>query len=135
MTGSSPPTARIPSSARSGGTRRWRSVSGGPATTSTSTPSSRSAGRRDGLRPEAGDGRLTARQATVWGPDDGLADAFATALLLGGRDAAGAFEELRASDEEPDRPSRWGAYVVENDRAWRLGETDALVAPRLDGVG
>lgn len=90
---------------------------------------------RDGSRPEAGDGRLTARQATVWGPDDGLADAFATALLLGGREAAGAFEELRASDEETDRPSRWGAYVVEDGRAWRLGETDSLAAPRLDIVG
>lgn len=90
---------------------------------------------RDGSRPKAGDGRLTARQATVWGPDDGLADAFATALLLGGRDAASAFEELRASDEETDRPSRWGAYVVENDRAWRLGETDALVGPSLAVMG
>lgn len=90
---------------------------------------------RDGSRPEAGDGRLTARLATVWGPDDGLADAFATALLLGGREAAGAFEELRASDEETDRPSRWGAYVVEDGRAWRLGETDSLAAPRLDVVG
>lgn len=93
---------------------------------------------RDGSRPQTGDGRLAARQATVWGPDDGLADAFATALLLGGREAAGAFEELRVSDVEAGRPSRWGAYVVEDGRVWRLGETDALADPgrtdRLDAV-
>lgn len=69
--------------------------------------------------------------ATVWGPDDGAADALATALLLDGRDGASWFRRVMELDTGIGRPvSRWGAYVVESDGAWRLGETDAL-----SGVG
>lgn len=64
--------------------------------------------------------------ATVWGPDDGAADALSTALFLAGREGAPWFAELMGSGPVP----RWGAYVVQDGpggpSAWRLGRADAL---------
>lgn len=71
------------------------------------------------------------RSATVWGPDDGVADALATALLVDGRRGAQWFARVMESDVGMGREqSRWGAWVVEAASAWRLGETDCLVADR-----
>ena len=69
--------------------------------------------------------------ATVWGPDDGAADALATALFLDGRAGATWFTEVMTADTGSGREgSRWGAYVVEQGAdgctAWRMGAVDAL---------
>lgn len=78
------------------------------------------------------------RSATVWGPDDGMADALATALLVDGRAGADWLRRVMDSDLGIGRNrSRWGAWVVEEGGAWRLGETDSLVqaaGPRPHGA-
>ncbi|WP_160159440.1 hypothetical protein [Actinomyces culturomici] len=63
-----------------------------------------------------------ARQATVVGPDAGLADALATALLVDGREGARWFTDFANADVSAFRPvSRWGAIVIEGDELLRLG--------------
>ena len=58
---------------------------------------------------------IGARSATVIGPDGGLADALATALIVAGRDGAGWFgqDELKA----------YSAWVIDRneDEVWSIG--------------
>ena len=69
------------------------------------------------------------RQATVVGPDGGLADALATGLLIDGVDGAAWFDEFAALDLRIGRPhSRWGALIIDGGSMWRLG---ALSLPHM----
>ncbi|WP_051259461.1 FAD:protein FMN transferase [Schaalia suimastitidis] len=63
-----------------------------------------------------------ATQATVVGPDAGIADAMATALLIDGTEGARWFNAFADSDLTIGRSrSRWGAIVIENGKLWRMG--------------
>lgn len=69
-----------------------------------------------------GRGENGCRQASVIGPDAGLADALATALLVDGRDGAEWFTRFTDSDITGYRPvSRWGAIIIDGDELVRLG--------------
>ena len=98
--------------------------------TGSADPGGQVAGRTGlGHRPAAPPGRADGRvlSATVWGPDDGTADALATAFFLDGRLGADWMGHVMDADTGGGRTvSRWGAYVVQEDGAWRLGATDAL---------
>ena len=61
--------------------------------------------------PRTGSAARGARQATVVGPDGGLADAYATALVVSGVSGASWFTSLPG----------WSAYVIEGDTATAWG--------------
>lgn len=78
--------------------------------------------RQDGHVTARGPAPAKARQATVVGPDAGLADAIATALLIDGREGAQWFAAFARTDIRGYRPvTRWGAILVEGDSLIRLG--------------
>ena len=62
---------------------------------------------------------IGARSATVIGPDGGLADALATALVVTGRDGAGIFTKPELSE--------YKVWVIDRnqDTAWTIGELPA----------
>lgn len=62
---------------------------------------------------------IGARSATVIGPDGGLADALATALVVTGRDGAGIFAKPELSE--------YKVWVIDRneDTAWTIGELPA----------
>lgn len=73
---------------------------------------------------------ICASQATVAGPDAGLADALATALLVDGVGGSPWFADYLASQSDPD----WGAMVIEDDQVWWLGRfarPDGSASPGL----
>ena len=77
--------------------------------------------------PTTGATTTRARQATVVGPDAGLADALATALLVDGHAGDVWFEDFAATDLGWGRVrTRWGALVVEGDTLWRMGACSLL---------
>ena len=59
---------------------------------------------------------IGARSATVVGPDGGLADALATALIVLGKDGASLFQKPELAD--------YGAWIIErhSDTAWGFGK-------------
>ncbi len=61
-------------------------------------------------------------QASVVGPDSGLADALSTALLVDGADGAQWFDEFARADLRVGRiVPRWGALVVQDGSTWAMG--------------
>ena len=64
--------------------------------------------------PQTGLIAIGARSATVYGPDGGLADALATAMIVGGREAAYIFTKPELAD--------YGCWVIDrhSDQAWSL---------------
>lgn len=84
--------------------------------------------RQDGHVTARGPAPARARQATVVGPDAGLADALATALLIDGRQGAQWFDAFARADIRGYRPvTRWGALLVEGESLIRLGSCAAGV--------
>lgn len=78
--------------------------------------------RQSGHVTARGPAGTRARQATVVGPDAGLADALATALLIDGSDGVQWFDAFARKDIRGYRPvSRWGALLVEDGALIRLG--------------
>jgi len=61
---------------------------------------------------------IGARSATVWGPDGGLADALATALVVAGSDGASWFAQSELKD--------YSAYVIDRheETAWTVSGAD-----------
>ena len=66
------------------------------------------------IDPQNGMVAIGARSATVIGPDDGLADALATALVVSGKDGARWFSNPLLAE--------YGAWVIErhSDEAWGI---------------
>ena len=61
---------------------------------------------------------IGARSATVWGPDGGLSDALATALVVAGSDGDSFFEQSELKD--------YSAYVIDRheETAWTVSGTE-----------
>jgi thiamine biosynthesis lipoprotein len=63
------------------------------------------------LNPQTGTATVQLRSATVVGPDGGMADALATALVIRGRDGVAWFAAM----------PEWSGYLIEGDRALTFG--------------
>ncbi len=63
------------------------------------------------LDPRSGERKVALRSATVVGPDGGMADALATALLIRGRDGVAWFSDM----------PEWSGLLIEGERALTFG--------------